>query len=131
MTQSDQAPRRRILVVDPHHDTNRPMVRLLQLGGYDAVGAVTRAEARSAAAAGRFDVIISRVFMPDGDAKDFMREVRDATGARGLAMGGWRDEAQLPALREAGFADYLEMPIMFERLKAEIERLIETGDGNA
>ena len=57
-----------------------------------------------------------------------MKVLRDAQGMRGIALSGFGTEEDVAASREAGFAAHLTKPVDWERLRSEIDRLVD-GEG--
>lgn len=71
-------------------------------------------EALLAASAGRFDLLVCDIGLPDGDGKDVMREVRVKYGLRGIAFSGYGTEEDARASREAGFSHHQAKPVRAE-----------------
>ena len=69
------------------------------------------------AAAGRFDLLVSDIGLPDGSGHDLMRALRQQFNLRGIAFSGFGMEADVQKSLAAGFATHLTKPIDFERLK--------------
>ena len=65
---------KRILLVEDHEDSAKTLARILNTQGDAVTIAGTLSEARAAAAAQPFDVMICDIGLPDGDGSDLMRE---------------------------------------------------------
>ena len=81
MTGEGPATRTRVMLVDDHPDFRDLMVALLE-GQPDlevVAQAGTMAEARVAAAAARFDVVVLDLGLPDGNGADLIGELREAS----------------------------------------------------
>ena len=113
-----------ILLVEDHEDTARVLGRILRNAGFDVTHAATIAEARARAGGNRFDLLISDLGLPDGSGLDLMKTLREAQGLKGIALSGFGTDEDVAASTAAGFAAHLTKPIDWDRLRAEIERLI-------
>ncbi|HYJ05492.1 MAG TPA: ATP-binding protein, partial [Chthoniobacterales bacterium] len=120
-----------VLLVEDHLDTARVLGRILKNAGFDVSHAANVADARTLAAARRFDLLISDVGLPDGSGLELMKGLRDAQGLRGIALSGFGTEEDVAASREAGFAAHLTKPVDWERLRSEIDRLVVAKDSAA
>jgi PleD family two-component response regulator len=69
-------PGTRVLLVEDHSDSAKAMARLLRTFGFQVEITYRLAEARAAARAGKFDLIICDIALPDGSGLDLMRELR-------------------------------------------------------
>src|SRR5207302_1183465 len=76
--------RRRILLVEDHHDTARAMRRLLAAEGYEVATATDVATGLQLAEEQTFDLLLSDLALPDGSGLDLMQSLR----ARGLKLPG-------------------------------------------
>jgi PAS domain S-box-containing protein len=120
-----------ILLVEDHEDTARVLGRILRNAGFEVTHAGTMAEARARAASNRFDLLISDLGLPDGSGLDLMKALRDIQGLKGIALSGFGTDDDIAASAAAGFAAHLTKPVDWDRLRAEIERLIPTKDSAA
>lgn len=118
-------PRRSVLVVEDHQPTARTLTQLLTRRGFDVVAAGTVAEARAAAAARQFELVISDIGLPDGDGVELMTELRASHPAlRGLALSGYGAEQDISRSHDAGFEDHLTKPINVEALDRAVAKLL-------
>jgi PAS domain S-box-containing protein len=120
-----------ILLVEDHEDTARVLGRILRNAGFEVSHAATMADARALAASKRFDLVISDLGLPDGSGLDLMKSLRDAQGMKGIALSGFGTDDDVNASAEAGFAAHLTKPVDWDRLRAEIERLMPAKDPGA
>jgi PAS domain S-box-containing protein len=120
-----------ILLVEDHEDTARVLGRILRNAGFEVTHAGTMADARARAASNRFDLLISDLGLPDGSGLDLMKALRDTQGLKGIALSGFGTDDDIAASAAAGFAAHLTKPVDWDRLRAEIERLIPTKDSAA
>jgi PAS domain S-box-containing protein len=120
-----------ILLVEDHEDTARVLGRILRNAGFDVSHAGTMADARALAASRRFDLVISDLGLPDGSGLDLMKSLRDAQGVKGIALSGFGTDDDVTASADAGFAAHLTKPVDWDRLRAEIERLMPAKDPGA
>jgi signal transduction histidine kinase len=121
----ERARKPRLLLVEDHEDTARTLARLLRFSGYRVRTAATVAQALEAAAAGRFDLLVSDLGLPDASGYDLMRQVRQLYGTPGIALSGYGMEEDVQKSMEAGFLDHLIKPINLDQLKATIQRAVE------
>ena len=117
----DANARARLLLVDDHEDTRRVTRRLLQLAGYDVVTAAGVQEALSTLEAGRVDLMICDLVLPDGDGWDLMSEAKRRATAGGfdvvgLAVSGRGQPEDLERSKSVGFAQHLVKPLRWEML---------------
>jgi two-component system CheB/CheR fusion protein len=114
----------RLLLVEDHADTARTLARLLRLAGYRVRTAGTVAEGLAAAAADRYDLLISDLGLPDASGHDLMRQVRALYGTPGIALSGYGMEEDVRQSLDAGFLEHLIKPINVDHLKAVLERVV-------
>ena len=112
-----------ILLVDDHPDSLDLLARLLRRCGHDVETATSVEGAARAAAARRFDVLVSDLGLPDGSGTDVMRLVRDA-GTPGIALTGYGEERLVQECEEAGFAERLLKPVVFQKLVEAMEAVL-------
>jgi two-component system CheB/CheR fusion protein len=112
----------RLLVVEDHPDTADAMADLLRDLGHEVTVARSVAAAREAAerAAGRLDLVISDLGLPDGSGLDLMSELARRHGLRGIALSGYGMDEDLRRSREAGFAAHLTKPVSLQTLQDAI-----------
>lgn len=112
-----------ILLVEDHSDTAEAVATLLRLRGHRVIVAETLAAAREAAAkAGRIDLVISDLGLPDGSGHDLMRELASRHGLRGIALSGYGMDVDIGKSREAGFQLHLTKPVNLQSLEAAIRQ---------
>jgi len=112
-----------ILLVEDNADTLRVMARLLRGRGHRVATATGVGEALDAeSAGGPFDLVISDIGLPDGSGLDLMRQVRQRSGAKGIALSGYGMDDDLRRSREAGFVAHLTKPIDIHRLEEAIRQ---------
>lgn len=121
--------RRRVLVVDDHHDTCIGMKLMLERRGYKITLAHSASQAVEKASEVDFDLVISDIGLPDRSGYELMQELRATNGLRGIALSGFGMENDVNKAREAGFSEHLTKPINFERLEGAIRRLLEREAG--
>ncbi len=78
---------KRILLVDDDDNLRRTLAEQLTMDGeFEAVEAATATEGLQKAKAGRFDIILLDVGLPDGDGRELCREMRRAQIATPIIM---------------------------------------------
>ena len=82
----------------------------------------TPAPAIAAAAAERFDLLISDIGLPDGDGCDLLLELRRThTHLRAIAVTGRAEEDFSERCRAAGFSAFVRKPASFAQLLAAVD----------
>jgi PAS domain S-box-containing protein len=119
-------PRRKLLLVEDHEATRQTLARLLGRRGYDVVSAGTLAEARTAAEAQQFEILVSDLGLPDGNGHTLMAELqaRRPGAVRGIALSGYGMEEDLIRSRDAGFSEHLIKPVEIQVLEQALRRLV-------
>ena len=115
----------RVLVAEDDRVNQRLLVRLLEKRGHTAVAVRTGREAIAALEAGRFDLVLMDVQMPDMDGLEATAAIRAREQANGgqiaiIAVTAHADRARCLA---AGMNDHLQKPVRAEDLFAAINRL--------
>ena len=116
-----------LLLVEDHADTRRTMAKLLTMIGCKVKTAGTVAEAMDAAAAERFDLVLSDIGLPDGTGLDLMRRGKAQFGLRGIALSGFGMEEDVAKSLEAGFEAHLTKPVNILVLAEMLRRLTVRG----
>jgi two-component system cell cycle response regulator DivK len=120
----------RILLVEDN-EMNRDMLsRRLERRGYEVAFAVDGREGVEKAKAGKFDLVLMDMSLPELDGWEATRQIRAAPETKSLpvialtahAMAGDRERAI-----EAGADDYDTKPIELARLLGKIEALLTRG----
>ena len=119
-------PALRILLVEDHDDTRQTLARLIQNWGHSVETAATAGEALQAAAAHRFDLVISDLGLPDAHGNELMQRLRHGSDIRGIAVSGFGTEDDVERSLQAGFDVHLAKPIGAQRLKAAIAEIAAT-----
>jgi signal transduction histidine kinase len=113
---SDTVSPLRILLVEDHADTNETLTMLLKLRGYSVVSAMNVRSAVELATQHEFDVLISDLGLPDGEAKDVLKEVVSRYGTVGIALSGYGMDHDIRSSKENGFSHHLVKPVQVSRL---------------
>ena len=118
----------RILLVEDHEATRIAISRLLGRRGYKVEQAVNSAEALRLAAAGKFDLVLSDIGLPDADGYTLMKRLREAYGLRGVALTGYGMEDDIERGRAAGFEAHITKPVDVNKLSAVLLKFQKTGE---
>ncbi|MDY0961014.1 chemotaxis protein CheB [Massilia sp. CFBP9026] len=123
---------RHILLIHGNGRTIRTLSNLLVHEQAVVGSASTAREALQVAreAATPFDLVLSDVILPDMSGLELLSLLRQQPGyaqVSAIAMGGQLRDGELAALRSAGFARYLGMPISLERLTDAVAQLAPHG----
>ena len=115
----------RILVVEDDRGIATMLDRGLRLGGHLVTLATGMGEARAAWVAGRFDVVLLDVMLPDGDGIELLAERRAAGDDVPAVLLTAREEDELRERADrAGATAYLPKPFAYADLLALIERVV-------
>jgi len=109
-----------ILLVEDDRDTLKVMARVLRRRGHRVETAADVRTGAELGAAGRFDLLISDLGLPDGSGHDLMRRLRACRPIPGIALTGFGMDEDARRSREAGFAAHLTKPIDFPKLEGMI-----------
>jgi signal transduction histidine kinase len=121
---------RRVLLVEDHGPTSDALSHLLSRRNYEVTAAPCLADARAAAKAGQFDILISDIGLPDGDACDLMSELGAHNGLVGIALSGYGMEADIMRTKAAGFISHLTKPVNVEALDKALSLAQGNGGGD-
>jgi two-component system OmpR family response regulator len=73
--------RHRVLIVDDNEDVRRILARRLTIAGFDVVAAANGREGLAALRAGKWDLVLLDLMMPELDGFEFLAQVRTDRGA--------------------------------------------------
>jgi DNA-binding response OmpR family regulator len=125
---------KKILLVDDDDNLRRTLAEQLALDGeFEAVEAATATEGLQKAKAGRFDVILLDVGLPDGDGRDLCKEMRRAQIAAPIIMlTAVEGEADTIRGLDSGANDYVTKPfrlgVLLARLRAQLRQHEQSED---
>ncbi len=115
----------RILLVDDHVDSVRPMQLFLEAMGYQVTTAHTVATALRAAAQEEFDLLVSDIGLPDGSGDDLIRLLQDkGQKLPSIALSGYGTEQDVARSRAAGFHVHLTKPVSPDDLRTTMDKLL-------
>jgi signal transduction histidine kinase len=115
----------RVLLVDDHLDSVRPMQLFLEAIGYEVKTAHTVATALRVATQEEFHLLVSDIGLPDGSGDDLIRELQ-GKGYKfpSIALSGYGTEQDVARSRAAGFQVHLTKPVSPDDLRTTIEKLL-------
>lgn len=118
--------RRRVLVVDDEADIRELLDLTLARMGLDADCAASLAEARELLAAGRYQLCLTDMRLPDGEGLTLVREISqngvDLPVAVITAHGSMENAV---AALKAGAFDYLSKPVSLDQLRALVRAALD------
>jgi signal transduction histidine kinase len=118
-------PNPRVLLVDDHLDSVRPMQLFLEAIGYEVTTAHTVATALRAATQNQFDLLVSDIGLPDGSGDDLIRQLQDkGRSLPSIALSGYGTEQDIARSRAAGFHVHLTKPVSPQDLRTTMESLL-------
>jgi two-component system, OmpR family, KDP operon response regulator KdpE len=122
----------RVLVVDDEPQILRALETTLGGAGYEVRSATNAKEALAAAAAGRPDIVILDLALPDGSGVEVSRELRRWTAVPIIVLSVVEDEREKVAALDAGADDYVTKPFgideLLARVRAALRRSHPSGD---
>jgi two-component system KDP operon response regulator KdpE len=121
----------RILVVEDDQPTRSAVVANLAAHGYDVDEAASGAEALRRWDAGRADVVILDLGLPDGDGLSLIRRLRRESTAPILILSARDRERDKVEALELGADDYVTKPAGMDELRARIAALLRRSGGVA
>jgi signal transduction histidine kinase len=122
---------RRILLVDDHPDSVRPMQLFLEAIGYQVTAATSVGSALRIALQEEFDLLVSDIGLPDGSGEDLIRQLRDrGHKLPSIALSGYGMKVDIERSLAAGFQVHLIKPVSPQHLQTTIDQLISQ-PGNA
>ena len=118
-----EAPPLHILLVEDHADTAEAMADLLREMGHQVTvaGSVAGGLEAAASQAGRLDLVLSDLGLPDGTGLDLMAELHGRYGVKGIALSGYGMEEDVRKSLEAGFDRHLTKPVNLQALQTAIQ----------
>ena len=121
-----------VLVVDDHEGNRVPMVRLLQLEGYQAIGASNAFEALGVVNRSLPDLILLDVMIPPMDGLTFLMQLRQDLRSRDvpvIVVSGLSDPQTIARARELGVLEHLvKTQFAPQQLLDAVKRHIRRGD---
>jgi len=123
----------RILCAEDHRDTAECLGLLLRRMGFDATVVHSYRDAVTAAKAGRFDVLLCDIGLPDGDGCDLLAEVQALYSIRGVALSGYGMAHDVERCLRAGYLHHILKPTSAQRIEevlGGVARIIRS-DGSA
>jgi two-component system, OmpR family, KDP operon response regulator KdpE len=121
----------RILLVEDDEPTRRSIETFLRGHGHPVVGAGDAAAAGRAWEAGRPDVIILDLGLPDADGLTVIRRIRREATTPILVLSVRDREADKVAALDLGADDYVTKPFGMSELRARIDALLRRAAGPA
>ncbi|HEX8913080.1 MAG TPA: response regulator [Humisphaera sp.] len=112
----------KILLVDDHLPTVRPLVLLLSAAGHEVATAGTLRDARVALRGGGVDLLLADHGLPDGDGCELGIDAA-ALGVPAVALTARAYPDDVARSRVAGFATHLAKPVPVDELLATVERV--------
>lgn len=117
----------RILVVDDDETIRETLADVLARQGLDVAQAASAEEAVAHAAAGRFDLILLDLRLPDGSGLDVMRRLREFDDhSLVVIMTAYPEVRTAISSLKAGAYDYINKPFDLDDLKGLVKRALET-----
>src|SRR5258705_7233500 len=110
--------RKKVLVVEDHHDTSFTLCRLLKMEGYEVEHAIDGVAGFSTASSLHPDLIVTDLQMPRMNGIEMIKRIRkdfDLNGTRILVMSAY-GRRTLDEAMEAGANGFIKKPLYFDRL---------------
>ena len=111
----------RVLVVDDEPDLRTLYELTLLRAGYEVLSAANMAEARDQLAAGRFDIVITDMRLPDGLGLDLLKElVAQGRPERCIVITAYGSPENAVEALKAGAFDYLTKPVDLKQFRGVV-----------
>src|ERR1700737_5082991 len=112
-----------ILVVDDQHSIRLMLESGLSLNGFRVSCARNGTEALAAASTGKFDAVISDIYMPDGDGLQMVHKLRTVTPSLPIILMTARGSVELAVQAvEEGATDFIAKPFEVSAVAALLRR---------
>jgi PAS domain S-box-containing protein len=113
----------RILLVEDHRDTRYTLSRLLTHFGHEVLTADNIKRAIEIMTAGKIDVLLSDIGLPDGSGYDVISEAKRKQPIKAVAITGFGTEEDVRRSKEAGFDFHLVKPIDLHELQSVLAQV--------
>ena len=120
-----------ILLVEDDDATRRALVHNLGAHGYRVVEAADAAAARAAWEAGRPDIVLLDLGLPDADGTSVLRRIRREATTPVLILTAHEAEREKIEALDAGADDYVTKPFAMGELHARVRALLRRAAGPA
>ncbi len=117
-----------VLLVEDNPTVRRALSFSLGRAGHTVFAVESVAAAREVATGNSLDLLISDIYLPDGNGTDFMRWLRKRGAVPGIAISGDGDAEMGEICRQSGFAIFLAKPVLTSTLDLAIQRLFSSED---
>lgn len=114
----------KILIVEDNKDILYTNKTLLELEDYEVMTATTLESARKINASSHPDLILLDIMLPDGNGKDFCREIREGNDVSILFLSALNDKHDVLDGLRAGGDDYLPKPYLMDELLLRVNSLM-------
>ncbi len=121
-----------ILVVDDESDIRQLLQEILTEEGYQVTIASDATRARSAFAAGEFDLVLLDIWMPDTDGISLLKEwSEDGTICPVVMMSGHGTVDTAVEATRLGAVDFIEKPVSLAKLLRTVEKALSESNRTA
>ena len=117
----------RILVVEDEEAISEPLAEHLERDGFEVEVAGTLSEAREAFGKAAPDLILLDVMLPDGDGRDFCRDIRKESDVPIIMLTARGEEIDRVLGLELGADDYVVKPFSARELTARVRAIMRRG----
>jgi DNA-binding response OmpR family regulator len=122
-----------VLFVEDETSISGPFSSALTREGFDPVVAGSLASARAEVARGAFDLVLLDLMLPDGDGRDFARELRGESDIPIIMLTARGTELERVVGLELGADDYVVKPFsgaeVIARMRAVLRRVRPASEG--
>src|SRR2546425_3853731 len=117
----------RVLIVEDEDTISEPLAEHLIREGFDPEIAATVEQANEALGRSYPDLILLDVMLPDGDGRDFCREIRKGSDVPIIILTARGEETDRIVGLEIGADDYVVKPFSAGELVARIRAILRRG----
>ena len=116
--------KKRVLVIEDERPIAEPLADALRREGFDVQLAGTAADGLEAFSARAPDIVLLDVMLPDGDGRDVLRQIRQASRVPVLMVSARGEEVDRVLGLELGADDYVTKPFSAAELVARMRAVL-------
>lgn len=116
----------KVLIIEDEGNINNLLCALLETNGYQVISATSNKNGRMMFESYRPDLIILDLGLPDGDGRDFLKELRKESLTPVIVLSARADEKDKVEALDLGANDYVTKPFGLEELVARVRSVLRT-----
>jgi two-component system response regulator RegX3 len=120
--------RKKVLVIEDEQPIAEPLADALRREGFDVQLAATAADGLEAFSARAPDIVLLDVMLPDGDGREVLRRIREASRTPVVMLSARGEEMDRVLGLELGADDYVTKPFSAAELVARMRAVLRRSD---